>query len=289
MIKSWIQTAVQEVALPDQLRKKLENAPVQLGSTGVDPWGLDPETAKTSAALLHWLYRDYFRVETTGLESLPKGRCLVYANHSGQIPIDGLLLGMALYFDANPSRIARGMVERWAPSLPFISSLLSRLGTVVGDPVNARALLNSDQCILVFPEGLRGIGKSITKRYELQKFGTGFVRLALETQTPIVPAAVIGCEEAYPGIAHLHKLAKMINAPYIPITPFFPFLGVFGMIPLPTKVTIRFGQPIIFKGDPEAPERELAPLVETARAALKKEIDEGLRIRGNHIFTRAGK
>src|SRR5690606_37883647 len=107
---------------------------------------------------------------------------------------DGLLLGLSLLLECNPPRAGRGMIERWAPSIPFFSTFFSRVGTVVGDPQNAKDLLNNDECVIVFPEGTRGSGKKIFKRYLLQRFGTGFVRLALETKSPIIPAALIGTE-----------------------------------------------------------------------------------------------
>ncbi|HTL11331.1 MAG TPA: 1-acyl-sn-glycerol-3-phosphate acyltransferase, partial [Bdellovibrionota bacterium] len=182
-----------------------------------------------------------------------------------------------------------GMIERWAPSLPFINTLFTRIGQVVGDPQNARDLLNNDEAVMVFPEGTRGSGKLFPKRYQLQRFGTGFVRLALETKTPIVPAAVIGCEEMYPGIYNIKPLAKLFGMPYAPVTPFFPLLGPLGAIPLPTKVTIRFGEPIRFEGDPDAPDPEIQRMVNHVKDALKAEIDLGLRLRGSAIFSKAAR
>jgi 1-acyl-sn-glycerol-3-phosphate acyltransferase len=286
--------------LLDELRKRLiqktlsaedqarvDQAMHRLNSAGFDPWGLDPNTLKTSLALMSWLYTDYFRVEVSGIDRLPQGRMLLIANHGGQLPIDGILVGLSMILKANPPRVVRGMVERWAQILPFVSTFFSRVGQMVGDSRNCRDLLEHDECVLAFPEGVSGSGKTIQQKYQLQKFGTGFMRLALETRSPIVPVAVIGCEETYPAFYNFKSLAKLLRAPYIPITPLFPFFGALGAIPLPTKVTIRFGEPLSFEGDPDASDLEIEKKIDVVREALEREIQSGLKIRGDQIFTKS--
>jgi 1-acyl-sn-glycerol-3-phosphate acyltransferase len=276
-------------SLKEQLIRKLltpaeelrvEEALTHLNSAGFDDWGVSPETLKASLASSLWFYRNYFRVGTTGIENLPKGRVLIIANHSGQIPMDGMFIAASLLLEGNPPRLARGMVERWAPSVPFISTWFARCGQITGDIRNCRELLERDECVMVFPEGVAGSGKTIFERYELKRFGTGFMRLALETKTPILPVAVIGLEESLPSITALHPLAKKLGIPYIPVVPT-------GYIPLPTKVSIRFGKPLNFDVDPNAPDAEVENLVESVKFALRKEIETGLAIRGEHIFTRS--
>jgi 1-acyl-sn-glycerol-3-phosphate acyltransferase len=154
----------------------------------------------------------------------------------------------------------------------------------VGDHRNCRLLLEREECVLVFPEGVKGSGKTIYERYQLQKFGTGFMRLALEAKAPIVPVGVIGCEETYPGILSLKKAARLVGAPYLPVTPFFPLLGPLGALPLPAQVTLRFGEPMKFDLDPEAPDAEIQKLVDQVRDALDGEIQTGLKERGDKIF-----
>jgi len=273
---------------PDE-RHRVQHAPAQLNSAGIDDWGLDPVTLQAALAACRWFYRDYFRVETNGIERVPEGRVLLIANHGGQLPFDGVLLGMSLLLDANPARIPRGMVERWFPSIPFISTLFMRCGQMVGDIHNCRDLLERDQSVVVFPEGTRGSGKPWSKRYQLQRFGTGFVRLALETNTPIVPVGIIGCEEMYPAIFHLKGLARFLKVPYVPVTPLFPAFGLAGALPLPAKVTLRFGEPIRFKGDADAPDSVIDEMVEQVKTALSAEIREGLRLRGKNPFTGSAK
>jgi 1-acyl-sn-glycerol-3-phosphate acyltransferase len=284
----WLRTLI-EKGLPAELRERIDRAPVRLNSAGLDEWGLDPEVLKASLAATRWLYTTYFRVETAGIERVPGGRVLIIANHGGQLPLDGMLIMMSLLLEAEPPRVARGMVERWFPTIPFISSLFMRCGQMVGDIHNARDLLEKDQCVLVFPEGTRGSGKPITQRYRLQRFGTGFVRMALETRTPIVPVGIIGCEEMYPAFYDAKPVARLFGAPYIPVTPFFPLLGPLGAVPLPTKVTIRYGEPIRLEGDADAADSEVEAMVDRVRRAMQAEIDEGLRLRGDKLFSGAGR
>ena len=271
------------------LDDRLNRLNVNLNSAGFDRWGLHPETLRKFVPLLYILYKKYFRVEATGLENIPEGRALYIGNHGGQIPIDAMMASLALFFESEPPRIARGMVERWVPTVPFVSSLFTRVGAIIGDPNNCRDLLMHDQSVMVFPEGVRGSGKLFKDRYQLQRFGTGFMRLALETNTPIVPVAVIGTEETYPSIMNLKKLAKLIGAPYFPVTPFFPLLGPLGLVPLPSKVTVRFGKPIIFEGKENESEEKIREKVQKVKDALQVEINIGLEKRGEHIFTGAGK
>lgn len=269
--------------------ERLDQLGLDLNSAGFDRWGLHPETIKKCAPILHWLYTKYFRVETCGLEKLPPGNAVYVGNHGGQIPIDALLAGTALFFDANPPRLPRAMVERWVPTVPFVSSLFTRIGAMVGDPANCRELLAHKQSVIVFPEGVRGSGKLFKDRYQLQRFGTGFMRLALEAKVPVVPIAIIGTEETYPSVGNFKGLAKLFGAPYFPVTPFFPFLGPIGMIPLPAKVTIRVAEPHYFEGDPFEDEEKIREKVQKVKDALAQEIKLGLEARGDSVFVKAAK
>jgi 1-acyl-sn-glycerol-3-phosphate acyltransferase len=271
------------------LEDRLSRLGVELNSAGFDRWGLHPETLRKFAPYLYFLYKKYFRVETAGIEQVPAGRVLFIGNHGGQIPIDAMMAGLALFLEGEHPRVARAMVERWVPTVPFVSSLFTRIGALVGDPMNCRELLQHDQSVLVFPEGVRGSGKLFKDRYQLQRFGTGFMRLALETGTPIVPVAIIGTEETYPSVFNFELLAKMIGAPYFPVTPFFPLLGPLGLLPLPSKITIRFGKPLKFEGDAGESEETIRAKVQSVKDALQEEIRIGLKLRGEHIFSGAAK
>lgn len=276
-----IKRKIIQMGLKPEEHERVEQVLRSLNSAGYDPWGVAPEDIKASLATSLWLYRNYFRVETMGVENIPSGRALLVANHSGQVPIDGMLLATSMLLEANPPRLVRGMVERWAPKLPFVSTWFARTGQITGDHHNCKELLENEQMVMVFPEGVGGSGKSVFKRYELQRFGTGFLRLALETKTPIVPCAIIGCEESLPSLSGLQGFAKKIGIPYLPIIPTGP-------LPLPTKVTIRISKSLLFDLDPGAPEKEIQSAVDTVQLAIRQELDTGLAIRGERIFTGSG-
>lgn len=241
--------------------------------TGYDPFGFHPEILENVLPSVHFFYRNYFRVETFGIDRVPEGRALLIANHSGQIPIDGMMIATAMLFDHDPPRITRAMVERFIPRLPFISRFLARAGQVTGTRDNARLLLERDELLMVFPEGARGISKTFDQRYQLQEFGLGFMRLALETNTPIVPISVIGAEEQLPSIHNARGIAKMLGMPALPIllTPF----------PLPVKYRIYFGEPLRFSGDNDDEDRVIQKHVDVVKDVIREQLDRGLAEREN--------
>jgi 1-acyl-sn-glycerol-3-phosphate acyltransferase len=240
---------------------------------GVDPFGFNLDYSLAAVAPLLWLYRKYHRVETFGIEKIPPGRVLLVSNHSGQLPMDGAMIGVALMMEAQPPRAIRSMVEKWVPTLPYISTFFARVGQIVGTPENCRRLLNAGEAILVFPEGARGIAKLWPQRYQLQEFGLGFMRLALETDTPIVPVAVVGAEEQAPALMDIKPVAKLLGFPAFPITPTgLPF-------PLPTKYRIYFGDPMHFTGRADDEDSELDKKVRTVKAAIQTMIHQGLKER----------
>ena len=245
---------------------------------GVDPYGLDIEYATAAVAPFLWLYRKYFRVQAHGVENVPtEGRVLVVGNHSGQLPFDAAMVGMALLVELDPPRFARALVEIWVQTLPFVSAFYARLGQVVGTPENCRRLLAADEALLVFPEGVRGLNKPFSERYKLQAFGLGFLRLALETDTPIVPVAVVGAEEQAPNLVDLKPLARLLAFPALPLTP-TPLA-----LPLPTRYHLHFGEPMRFTGSPDDEDAVLEEKVGQVKAALQALIERGLRER-EHVF-----
>lgn len=278
-LKSVIGKKLRDFVVDPDIDKRIDQIPNKLSESGYDAWGLNPEWTKWSLSLVHFLYEKYFRVETFGIEHVPQGRVLLVANHAGQLPLDGMMVGIAMALEANPPRAIRAMVEKWFPTLPLISTFFNRNGQVVGTPRNAIKLLENEEAVLVFPEGVGGSGKLIWNRYQLQRFGYGFMRLALRTKTPIVPIGIVGSEETYPGVYNVEPLAKIAGFPYFPITPTFPLLGPLGLLPLPTKIRIYFDEPILFEGDPDDPDEKLSPKVETVRYSIQKMIQFGLETR----------
>lgn len=256
---------------PDREASLRGSMPVN--SAGFDPFGLDMDTTVRTLRSASFLYRRWFRVRPHHLGRIPDGPAMLVGNHGGQLPLDGMLVAMAVALEGEPPRVVRAMVERWFPSLPFLSTLFSRCGQVVGDPVHTRELLRREQLVLVFPEGIRGSGKPFRDRYQLQGFGTGFARLALEAGVPVVPVGIVGSEETYPALTNLSFLAKILGFPYVPVTPFFPHLGLLGAVPLPVQVDIVVGEPMHLQGQADGSDAEIAGQVERVRGAIQALVD----------------
>ena len=263
-------------------RDRLARVSMRLGPTGVDPFGFDPEIAKYGLVVAAFLHRIWFRTEVHGIENLPTGRVLLISNHSGQLPLDGMVIGASMFLDAEPPRFIRSMVEKWTQTLPFVGTFFSRCGQVVGIPENARALLHNDEMLLVFPEGSRGISKPISQRYQLTDFGLGFMRLALETDTPIVPIAVVGAEEQYVNFGNVGALSKLFGMPSFPLIPQFLIPG--GQLPLPVKYRLYVGEPLLFDGDPDDDDGVIEEKVGVVRSTIQSMINRGLRERRGIFF-----
>jgi 1-acyl-sn-glycerol-3-phosphate acyltransferase len=249
---------------------------------GGDPFGLDPETAKYAVMACAFFHRLYFRTEVSGLSNLPEGRVLLVANHSGQVPIDGAIIGASLFLDAEPPRVIRAMVEKWSQTLPFVSTFFRRVGQVVGVVENARKLLEMDEALLVFPEGVRGISKPFSRRYQLQQFGQGFMRLAIETHTPIVPVAVVGAEEQYINFGNFDLAARALSMPVFPLIPQFLLPGA--QLPLPTKYRLSFGEPMRFSGDPDEDDAVIGEKVWLVRQTIQSMVNRMLSERKGIFF-----
>ena len=258
---------------------RLEQLTPPRNEFGVDPYGLDVEYVVSAIAPLLWMYRKYFRVQLYGVEQVPaEGRVVLVANHSGQLPFDAAMIEIALLIDKDPPRVARALVEKWVPTLPFVSTYMARCGQIVGTPENCRRLLAADEAILVFPEGVRGLNKPYRERYRLRPFGPGFMRLALESGAPIVPIAVVGAEEQAPALFDLKPLARLLSFPAFPITPtVLP-------LPLPSRYHIHFGAPMRFGGSPDEEDQELEGKVAAVRDAVRALVERGLAQRRSIFF-----
>lgn len=239
---------------------------------GGDPFGFDPEAVRQAALPSAFFHRTYFRTEVFDVDRVPAGRVILVANHSGQIPIDAAIIGCALFFDATPPRITRAMVDKWTATLPFVSTFFSRMGQVVGLPENARRLLEMEELLLVFPEGMRGISKPFRERYQLKDFGSGFMRLAMATNTPVVPLAVVGAEEQYVSFGSLGWAAKTLG---MPVFPLVPQLALGAPLPLPTRYRLFFGEPMFFEGDPDDT-KDVGEKVFLVREAVQHILRRGL-------------
>ncbi len=261
-----------------EVSRALERIPIEVNDLGYDPWGFHPEQARAYFTLAKQICR-YFRPEVHHIDRVPEGRCLIVPNHSGQFPFDGLVLAVSLLLQANPPRLVRAMAERWFPTIPFVNIAFSRCGVVVGDPINCRNLLEHNNAILAFPEGTRGSGKIFQKRYQLQSFGRGFMRLALQTNAPVVPVGIVGAEESIISIADLKPVAKMLGMPYLPVPALLPLLGPLAFLPLPTKFHIYIGEPLVFEGPFDDEDEVIQEKVDVVQAAVAELIREGREAR----------
>jgi len=224
------------------------------GDYRVDDFGFDPElTDRVLLALVRPLYRSWFRVEVSGLENVPADSgALVVANHSGVIAWDSLMTQVALRDEHPAHRHLRILGANLVFQTPIIGELARKAGHTLACHPDAERLLKAGELVGVWPEGFKGIGKPFSQRYKLQRFGRGgFVTAALRTGAPIIPTAIVGAEETYPMIANARTVARVLGLPYFPITPTFPWLGPVGMVPLPSKWFIHFGEPIPTDGYPE--------------------------------------
>jgi 1-acyl-sn-glycerol-3-phosphate acyltransferase len=273
--------------LPRSARQVAERAARRMrGENPEDDWGFDEDFVETVYPLFQFMYERWWRVTTTGAMNVPShGSAMLVANHAGVLPWDATMIGVGIQKEHPLPRYARFMVLNWAFRLPYVSVFMRRMGGVVASPFNATRLLQQGHLLMVFPEGSKGAGKPYSERYRLQRFGRGgFIEIALRTGAPIVPVAIVGSEEIYPKVADSRALARLIGAPYFPITPTFPALGLFGAIPLPSQWRIEFCDPIdLSEYGPEAAEdRSLVfELSERVRDTIQAKVYENLVKRGS--------
>ncbi|MFF4549719.1 lysophospholipid acyltransferase family protein, partial [Streptomyces sp. NPDC001406] len=211
------------------------------GNYDVDDFGYDEElTDQVLMSLLRPVYEKYFRVEVKGIENIPaEGGALIVANHSGTLPLDGLMMQVAVHDHHPAGRHLRLLAADLVFVLPVVNELARKLGHTLACTEDAERLLGQGELVGVMPEGFKGIGKPFGERYKLQRFGRGgFVSTALRKGTPIIPCSIVGAEEIYPMIGNAKTLARLLGFPYFPLTPTFPWLGPLGAVPLPTKWTI---------------------------------------------------
>ncbi len=288
----WLAVAVEQSAglrlswsdLSSEIDRKVDSIPSQLNGYGYDPWGYDPESFKRYLFPLALLYRYYFRCKTKGLEKIPEGRVMLIGNHAGQVAFDGLMVTTALVLEGQPPRLVRGMGEYWLGSLPWLNVLMDRVGSVVGTQQSCADMLRQGECVMAFPEGVRGMNKVYADAYKLMRFGNGFMRLALETGAPVVPVSIVGSEEQQPGIANLKGIGTLLGMPSLPLTLTFPWLGPLGLWPLPVRYYMEFGDPMYFQGDAGEDDEAIEAKVEEVKAALRAQLQRGREDRRSIFF-----
>ena len=264
-----------DVGVDPDVVDRIERLEIPFNQYGFDRYGVSKKRLALFYSMLSVFYRRYFRVKSHRIHHIPdRGRAMLIGNHSGGLPVDAGMLLASLLLDHEPPRIGHGMVEKFAHRWPFVSHWFDRVGQFTGVPEHAVRLLNDERLLVVYPEGARGTGKLYKDRYTLVRFGTGFMRLALATNSPIVPHAFIGGEEALPVMYHAKTLAKIVRAPYWPVPKhIIP-------VPLPVQCDLLFGEPMTFDGDGTESDEVIVGYVEQVRARIRTLIAEGLELRG---------
>jgi len=213
-----------------------------------DEFGVSPTFMEWLRPFFQFLYFEYFRVDAVGVKSIPaKSPAILVANHSGTIPYDGVMSHLAVFNEHRAGRPVRFLVDDFIYKIPLLGGIIERSGGVRASFDNATRLLEDGHLVMIFPEGVEGIGKTYDERYKLRPFKRGgFVRLAIKMKVPVIPVSIIGAEEIHPLIWKSHTLADRLGVPFLPFTPTFPWLGPLGLVPLPSKWKIIFGKPISF-------------------------------------------
>lgn len=282
--RRWVRALTQLMDGPERA-KLLGNLHLQDRGLGYDAFGCERESVLLTYYAFRLLYKYYFRVESQGIENIPsEGRALLVSNHSGLLPFDASMISVDTMSQMARPRMVRSIVDFSPFALPYINIFFRRAGQVPGTRRNFAELLEQEQLVLVFPEGARGTTKPFSERYRLRRFNLGFVELALQKRTPIVPMAVVGAEEQAPVLFGSEKLGRAFNLPFVPITPTFPLLGPLGLIPYPVRYTILYGKPISLH-DELPPDSALNPAIVKEQAQRLQDtvqalVDEGLRQRG---------
>jgi 1-acyl-sn-glycerol-3-phosphate acyltransferase len=251
--------------------ERLERLEIPFNAYGVDPYGVSRKHVGIFLSLLSFLYRRYFSVQVFGAEHVPaRGRAMLVGNHSGGVAIDGAMVLASCLLDLEPPRLAQGMAEKFINRVPFASLWSNRTGQFTGLPETAQRLLEDERLLMVFPEGARGTAKLYTERHSLVQFGTGFMRLAMKTRSPIVPFGFLGGGEAIPTIANAYALGQLVGVPYIPITPYLVAL------PLPVRLSIHYGEPMFFEGTGAEDDAVIQGHVDQVKDTIARLLHEGL-------------
>ncbi|MBI5494480.1 MAG: 1-acyl-sn-glycerol-3-phosphate acyltransferase [Deltaproteobacteria bacterium] len=258
------------MARHDSVTALVDRLELPFNALGVDRYGISKKHLVVFFTALGFLYRWYFRVAAHGVEHVPpRGRCMLVGNHSGGVATDGAMVLASMLFEMEPPRLAQGMAEKFLNQLPLSSLWTSRTGQFTGLPENAIRLLEDDRMLMVFPEGARGTAKLYNERYSLVDFGTGFMRLAMKTRTPIVPFGFLGGGAAIPTVKNLYGLGKLVGVPYVPVTPYLLPL------PLPVPLEVHYSPPMLFEGTGDEEDQVIQAHVAQVKDRISRLIEDG--------------
>src|SRR5436305_2702295 len=212
----------------------------------------DPRFIRRTLPLYHELVRAYFRAEVRGLENVPpEGPVLLVGNHSGGFYIvDTFAFAYAFYSHFGPARAFHQLSHQVAFNFPALSTVLRKFGGIPASHETAARAFERDAAVLVYPGGEVESFRPTIRSSEVDLAGrTGFIRLALEHDVPIVPVVSIGGQETALFVTRGRRLAKLLQLDRLARLKVLPIqLGPpFGVtvldlpfrIPLPARVTIQ--------------------------------------------------
>jgi 1-acyl-sn-glycerol-3-phosphate acyltransferase len=266
----------------DAIAARVDRLELPFDACGIDPYGVSKRHLVVAFRALGFLYRRYFRVLARGTEHIPRrGRAMLVGNHSGGIAVDGAMVIASAFFELEPPRLAHGMAEKFMSRFPVLSIWAARCGQLTGLFDHGERLLEDGRLLMVFPEGARGTAKLYWERRSLVDFGTGFLRLAMKTRTPIVPFGFAGAGDAIPTIANLYRLGRALGVPYIPVTPY----GL--ALPLPARLAVEYGPPLVFEGSGSEDDDAIAGHLERVKAEIARLIESAEALRAGRPAARA--
>lgn len=266
------------LSIDPEIAARIEAIDLEFNKFGVDPYGIDKNDLTRLVSAFAWIYRYYFKVDVYGLDHVPsQGRGILVGNHSGGVAIDGMMVMGSMLLDAEPPRLPHGMIDKFIHEFPGVSQVMSRMGQFTGNPDQARRLLNAERLVLSFPEGARGTAKLAKDADSLVDFGTGFMRLALQTKSPIVPFGFVGGGDALPTIANLKRLGRLFGVPYVPVTKWIL------LVPKPTRFQLLYGQPMHFEGTGHERDEVVCEMVDQVKERIGDLIRQGRQLREKAI------
>jgi 1-acyl-sn-glycerol-3-phosphate acyltransferase len=262
-----------------EVQERVRALEIPFNELGVDRYGISASHLERSLSWLAFLYKRYFSVRCFDIDRVPsRGRGMLVGNHSGGVAVDGAMTIASCFLEKNPPRLAQGMIEKFMNMVPFMNQWSARSGQFTGLPEHCIRLLEDDRLLMVFPEGARGTAKLYKERYSLVQFGSGFVRMALQTKTPIIPFAFIGGGDAIPTISNAYTLGKLVGAPYIPVTPYL------FAVPLPVRLEIHYGEPLVFEGTGNEDDETIYGYVAQVKSRIAELIERGRNHRESGSF-----
>jgi 1-acyl-sn-glycerol-3-phosphate acyltransferase len=246
----------------------------------LDEYGMDPALPVRARAVLDFFLDTWWRVDVRGTALLPEQPVVVVANHGGTLAWDALVLRVAAARPPAPREL-RPLLDARPLAAPLVGPLLVRVGAAPLLSEVALSLLSRGSSIALFPEGPRESLRPWSDRYRITRFGRGgFARIAALAGAPIVPCAVVGSEEASAPFGRRGWLAESLRLPLLAVAPPLSLAAPLGWLPLPSRWSVRFGEPFA----PPPPEKAddaaaMATVGERVRAELQRMLDADLAAR----------